>query len=720
MKRVVGLCFAAIVGSSALGACSSDDDVTLTAIAEPSAKVADAPEPTASTSAALSHLEQASGARWSLLAGENGVGVRHLAGVSKPIMTDGITAEAATLRFVQDNKDLFAIGDAAGELTLLKSTTTPHLGLAHARFKQTTRGVEVWGRELIAHFDSAGSLTSLSTDYAPGLDAVGVTPSLTPADAIAKAEAHAATMGDGFDPAKASSPAKTKLVVYVDDAGAGHLAWQTELFAVRVANTSSTMPVALIDAMNGAVLLSYENLQAASVAVTLPGTNVSRNVKITQAASGWTMVDDSRTTGKISTRNANYATSTSTNLALVSSTSQSSGWDAAGVDAQFGAEEVYDFYKSSFGRDSWDNGNGPLTSYIHVGDSQANTTAGRKKLNNAFWDGQAMNYGDGDGLLLTKLSAGLDVCAHELTHGVTSAESNLAYQGESGALNESMSDIFGALVEHAVDPNLTHNAAIGEDVVGSTFPGTALRFMDKPANGDPAQPSTYKGTNWASTTGSDSGGVHTNSGVPNNAFWIMTTASKNPVTNIGPSTAISWANSAKLWYTINTTYLRSSSKMADEAKATADAATALNFSQADKNIIECAWIAVRVLTGTCKDTTGGSSTTAGSTTGAGTTTGGGSTTGGKTTTGGSSTTGGGTKADAGVKTDGGVKGTGATSDAGAGQNDDLTTGTDTASGCGCKTAGSSSNAPTGNAPVYAGFGLMGLAMLRRRRNARKG
>ena len=739
MKRVIGLGLCAILGGCG-GSGTNGTNGTNGGSEGAAATVVDAPEPTSQTSAALRRLQVTTGAEWSLFAGANGVGVRHLEGRTQPLIKDGITAEAATIGFLQQHRDLFAMVDAAHELTLQKVQTTPELGLQHARFQQATHGIEVWGRGLIAHYDGTGALTSISSTYAPGLDTLSLEPTVVEGDALAVAAVDAAAEHEGFDPAKVSEPTRIKLVVYVDDAGLARLAWHVEMFFVRVEGSPSAMPVRMIDALTGNVLLAYDNLQTASVEVTSAGTNVSRKIRVLQQSANWVLVDDTRTAGKVSTRNANYATSTNTSLPLVSSTTQDSGYDPAGVDAQFGAEVVYDFYKNNFNRESWDNAGGALNSYIHMGDAQATTTAGRKQLNNAFWDGKAMNYGDGDGKILTKLSAGLDVCAHELTHGVTSAESGLQYQSESGAMNESMSDIFGTLVEHQVNPDLTRNAEIGEDVVAPGFGKAALRFMDVPGNGSPAQPATYKGKNWYTGT-QDNGGVHYNSGVPNNAFWIMTTAQKNPDSNIGPSTAISWANSAKLWYSLNTTYLQSSSKMADEATAATTAAKALNFSQADQNIVECAFIAVGILKGTCKDTTGGSSTGAGGGTDAGTGgvdsgTGGGvdSGTGGgvDSGTGGGvdSGTGGGVDAGTGGGVDSGTGGVtrdagtgigngngndagkppGASTDAG---NDNGFTAPADPSGCGCKTAGSS--APGGTLPAAAGGGLLGLAMIRRRR-----
>ncbi len=721
MKRVIGIGLAAILS----GACSGGSNVG----SDPSAAAATgAPEPTSQTALALRRLEKVTASPWSLIAADNGVGVSELTGRYERLITPGVSAEAATLRFLAEHRDLFVMKDAASELSLLSVKTTPERGLQHARFQQMTRGIEVFGRQLIAHYDATGALTWVSSAYVPGLDTISVEPGLTEATALDLAAADAQRVHEGFDARKVSSPTDTKLVMFVDDAGTARLAWHVQMHFVRVEGAPAAMPVRMIDAQTGAVLFAYDNLQTAGVAVdvTAQGTKVARDIRVSQQGSNWVLIDDTRTAGKVTTRNANYATSTTTSMTVVSSTSETSGYDPAGVDAQFGTETVYDFYKKSFGRESWDNAGGPLNSYIHVGDAQATTTAGRKQLNNAFWDGKAMNYGDGDDKILTKLSSGLDVCAHELTHGVTQNESALVYSGESGAMNESMSDVFGTLIEHSVDPNLTHNSEIGEDVVAAGFGKAALRFMDQPGNGSPAQPATYKGKNWYTGT-QDNGGVHYNSGVPNNAFWLMTAGGKNPDTGIGPTTTLSWANSAKLWYELNTNVLKSNDNMLKEAQGAVKAAASLGFSQADQNIVECAFIAVKVLTGTCKDTSGGSG--AGGTTGGGTDAGTGGGVDAGTGTGGgvdagtgggrdAGTGGGPTGNDAGKPIGSGglpdAGGTGATLDAGSG--DGFASAPATDSGCGCKTAGSSTSG--GSLPALAGGGLLGLALVRRRRNKR--
>jgi len=188
-------------------------------------------------------------------------------------------------------------------------------------------------------------------------------------------------------------------------------------------------------------------------------------------------------------------------------TDDDNDWDNGGpeldeyaTDGHWGAEMTYDYYFLQHGRNSIDNAGFQLNSYVHYDAS----------FFNAFWDGSRMTYGDGTGNPLTSL----DIASHEVTHGLTTFTANLIYMAESGALNESFSDIFGTSVEQFARPT-DWNWLIGEDL------GSAFRSMSNPnAAGDP---DTYFGDFWASLTGGDSGGVHSNSGVQNFWYYLLST-----------------------------------------------------------------------------------------------------------------------------------------------------------------------------------------------------
>lgn len=221
-------------------------------------------------------------------------------------------------------------------------------------------------------------------------------------------------------------------------------------------------------------------------------------------------------------------------------------WDGVGLSAHWGAEATYDYYSDNFGRNSVDDMGFPLQNYVHAG----------VNFNNAFWDGERMTYGDGDGINYNPLVS-IDIIAHELTHGVTEFTSNLFYSAESGALNESFSDIFGNMVEfqeEGLPGSGTGSWRMGEDMT-INGPG-GIRNMENP--NEFGQPDTYYGSFWFpvnSTT--DNGGVHINSGVQNFWFYLLSTGGSGTndkgfsynVTGIGTD------NAASIAYHNNTSFL---------------------------------------------------------------------------------------------------------------------------------------------------------------------
>ena len=266
------------------------------------------------------------------------------------------------------------------------------------------------------------------------------------------------------------------------------------------------------------------------------------------------------------------------------SIAKSGPWDAGGVSGHWGAEATYDYYYNTFGRNSLDNAGYPLLSYVHfwIG------------YNNAFWDGSRMTYADGDGVNFTPL-IGLDVCGHELTHGVTQFSSNLIYFGESGALNESFSDIFGNLVEFDQEgaPSFgTGSWRIGEDITTSNL---GIRNMENP--NEFSDPDTYKGDYWVSTSGSDNGGVHTNSGVQN--FWFYLLSEGGSGTNDNGDaynvTGIGLEDAAAIAYLNNTSFLIPGSNYLDARRGAIACAEAL-FGAGSQQAISTAdaWDAVGV------------------------------------------------------------------------------------------------------------------------------
>jgi Zn-dependent metalloprotease len=212
--------------------------------------------------------------------------------------------------------------------------------------------------------------------------------------------------------------------------------------------------------------------------------------------------------------------------------------DPSANQAYDGFGTTRDFYKTVLSRNSIDDRGMRLDGYIHRG----------VNFNNAFWDGQEMVFGDGDGHLFTDFTKSLDVIAHELTHGVTEHTAGLEYHNQSGALNESISDVFGSLVKQWSLKQTASQAdwLIGAEVFTPAIAGDALRSLKDPGNaydnadmGKDPQPGHMRDyVNLPDTEDGDNGGVHINSGIPNKAFYLT-------ATGIGGN---AWEAAGHIWY----------------------------------------------------------------------------------------------------------------------------------------------------------------------------
>ncbi len=210
--------------------------------------------------------------------------------------------------------------------------------------------------------------------------------------------------------------------------------------------------------------------------------------------------------------------------------------DPAVKEAYTGANATYDMYHDVFERNSIDDKGMCVISSVHYGEN----------YNNAFWNGRQMVYGDGDGGLFNRFTIAIDIIGHELTHGVTEYEAGLYYSGQPGALNESMSDVFGSLLKQRVLNQKADEAdwLIGEGLFAEGVNGKALRSMKEPGTAyddpklgkdpQPAHMDDYQRLpRWE-----DNGGVHINSGIPNRAFCVT-------AIEIG---GYAWEKAGKIWY----------------------------------------------------------------------------------------------------------------------------------------------------------------------------
>ena len=255
--------------------------------------------------------------------------------------------------------------------------------------------------------------------------------------------------------------------------------------------------------------------------------------------------------------------------------------DRSANEAYDGLGDTYRFYWDVLGRDSIDGAGLPLLGEVHFG----------RRYDNAFWDGHRMMFGDGDGRLFTGFTSAVEVIGHELTHGVTGSTVNLLYTGQSGALNESISDVFGCLVKQ-YRLGQTADAGswlVGEGILGEALPGVALRSMKAPGtayDGD-GQPGDMSGYVF---TAEDNGGVHTNSGIPNRAFYLAATA-------IGGH---AWERAGRIWYQVLAARMvPQDAPFATFAQATVAAACGLyGFGSIEATAVADAWCEVGVLRST--------------------------------------------------------------------------------------------------------------------------
>lgn len=258
--------------------------------------------------------------------------------------------------------------------------------------------------------------------------------------------------------------------------------------------------------------------------------------------------------------------------------------DVAANEAYEGAGATYDFYRDIFGRNSIDGNGLRLDSSVHFD----------RHYDNAFWDGKQMAYGDGDGDLFRRggFTHCIDVIAHEMTHGITQYESDLFYQGQSGALNESFSDVMGIQVKQRVLGQTAEQAdwLIGAGIFTSKVKGVALRSMKAPGTayddrilGKDPQPASMK--DYVETT-MDSGGVHINSGIPNHAFYLV-------ATEMG---GYAWEKAGMIWYNAFLHgRIRSMATFQDAAKATFKVAGELfGAGGTEQKAVENGWAGVGI------------------------------------------------------------------------------------------------------------------------------
>lgn len=257
-----------------------------------------------------------------------------------------------------------------------------------------------------------------------------------------------------------------------------------------------------------------------------------------------------------------------------------SALDQYATDAHWGAEKTYDFYDTVFGRNSIDNAGLALLSFVHTD----------VNLVNAFWDGQEMNYGDGDSTQGYTPLTSMDVTGHEITHGLTQYTSNLnggAGTQEPGAINEGNSDVFGITIRHFAKQSTTIDWLIGDSI------GTNVPFRDVANPPNTSNPTTYLGTNWDAANQE----VHQNSTIYSHCYYLvcMGGSGTNDNSNVYNVTGIGMNEAREIWYRANTVYFSPTTQYTDARTYCIQAAVDL-FGGCSPEVIATtnAWYAVGV------------------------------------------------------------------------------------------------------------------------------
>ncbi|NDC41324.1 MAG: M4 family peptidase, partial [Chitinophagia bacterium] len=440
-------------------------------------------------------------------------------------------------------------------------------------------------------------------------------PVLTEADALTKALASVGATKYMWQ--SATAEARIKALYRKPDTSwypKGRLVWMEDrkahdksrkLHLAYAFNIYATQPLSrqevYVDATNGNILFSNSLIHhtAASNRSLYSGV-----VPFVTAHTGGTYIlfDSTRGNG-VYTLSSNYNTDISTPIDLSSATNvwPAIAADTAGLDVHWGAEKVYDYWLAEHSRHSWDDADGILTSYIHTLDASTGAD-----MDNAYWDGSEMVYGDGTGAASGGLDAvvSLDVTAHEIGHGVCQATANLIYEYEPGAMNEGFSDCWAATIESYADPHESDRVAKSYWLIGEEIrPGSPLRNMANPIPlGDPA---TYTGTNWYNctlsacptpTSSNDQCGVHTNSGVLNHWYYFVV-AGGTGTNDLGTTysvAGIGFTDAAKILYLTENTLASTDDYAACRIASINAAITIFGACSAQEQAVTNAWHAVGV------------------------------------------------------------------------------------------------------------------------------
>ncbi|MFS4095672.1 M4 family metallopeptidase [Streptomyces sp. AF1A] len=489
-----------------------------------------------------------------------------------------------------------SLGLTSAQGTSVRDVIVDRNGTQHVRYDRTYHNLPVLGGDFVVHLAPNGGYRGADRATRSAISLPSTTPEISAPKAadLAVNALRAANLGERLQQVKA----KPQLVI---DAlhGAPRLAWRTN----AVGLDSLGNPVArtvITDARTGTRIDAWDAIETAagdgqslySGTVALQTTQSGSSYQLKDPTRGNTYTGDAANKTDLCFLGICFSRAPATLFTDADNhwgTGSGADRSTAAVDAQYGTDETWDYYKNVHGRNGIGGDGKGSFNRVHYGNS----------YNNAFWDDSCfcMTYGDGDGTTFGPLVA-LDVAGHEMTHGVTSKTAALTYSGESGGLNEATSDILGTMVEwYADNPSDPGDYLIGEKIVRPGFGKSALRYMDRPSkDGSSAD---Y----WSSSVGNLD--VHYSSGVANHFAYLLAEGSgpktingvayNSPTYNGSTITGIGRDKVGRIWYRALTVYMTSSTNYAGARAATLNAAKDLyGAGSTEYNTVAAAWSAVNV------------------------------------------------------------------------------------------------------------------------------
>lgn len=417
--------------------------------------------------------------------------------------------QQSAAKFLDENKLLFGINSLEKDLKVI-DIKKDEIGHTYVKYAQVINGIKVHGNLLNVHFDKSGSIVSVNgkLEENKSITTLGnKTISESEAVEIAKSQYTYKSLSN--------TPKAEKVIINKDNKN-------YEVYKVNISYMEPKIGDydVFVEAHSGKVIQKENNIRydgpVTGLGIDVHG--IKRSLNLYKSGISYQMNDGTKSAHSITTYDLNNGTTTGY---LVSNSTSSFNTEKhkASVSAHFYAGKVIDFYKNLFNRNSLDNNGMAIQSFTHYG----------YNYNNAFWIPGIMVYGDGDGVNFTYLSGDLDVVGHEMTHGVIDYTADLNYHKQSGALNESMADVFGVLISTYHKYNVaggnswTFNSAdwvVGDGIYTPSIPGDALRSLVNPTLYDqPDNMRDYK--NLPDTESGDNGGVHINSGIPNKAAYLI-------------------------------------------------------------------------------------------------------------------------------------------------------------------------------------------------------